>query len=350
MTIQAFLRHLAFCAALTGLSAAVVRAMIGVGVLDQPDQRKAHTRPVPKGGGVGVVTAFLIGIAALYAVAGFARVADGYFLGVILAATAIAVVAWLDDLVDWPFTVKLGAQVGAALVAIASGLVITTLNLPVLGTVPLGWVGVVGTLAWIVFATNAMNFIDGLNGLASGVSCIAAIALAVVAAGMNAWFVYFAGLLLAAGLLGFVPFNFPRARIFMGDVGSQFCGFVLAVLGVVAGRFEQVELSVLLVPLLLFGVLYDVAFTLVRRAVAGDRLTEPHRSHLYQVAHRSGMPAVLITLLHWSFALWGAGCCAVFLRATGLGKPLALPLVLLPQLAWTAAVWRMARRADIRRW
>ena len=207
-----------------------------------------------------------------------------------------------------------------------------------------------GTLAWILFATNAMNFIDGLNGLASGVACLASIALAVIAATMSAWFVYFASLLLAAGLAGFLPFNFPRARIFMGDVGSQFCGFVLAVLGVVAARFEQVELSALLVPLLLFGVLYDVAFTLVRRAVAGDRLTQPHRSHLYQVAHRSGLDAVWVTLVQWGFVLWGALCCAVFLRATGLGKPLVLLLVLVPQLIWTGIVAGMARRAAIGRW
>ncbi len=350
MTLLAFLKHLLFCAGLAGLSAAVVRGMIGVGVLDQPDQRKAHTRPVPKGGGVGVVVAFLVGTGLLYAFAGFSRVADSYFMGVILAATAIAAVAWLDDVGDWPFTVKLGAQIGAALVAIGSGLVVTRLNLPLLGTVSLGWGGVLGTLAWILFATNAMNFIDGLNGLASGVTLLAAVALAVVAASMSGWFVYFASLLLAAGVVGFLPFNFPRARIFMGDVGSQFCGFVLAVLGVVAARFEQVELSALLVPLLLFGVLYDVAFTLVRRAIAGDRLTQPHRSHLYQVAHRSGMGAVWVTLVQWAFVLWGALCCAVFLRATGLGKPLALPLALVPQLIWTGVVVGLARRAAIGRW
>ena len=83
-----------------------------------------------------------------------------------------------------------------------------------------------------------MNFIDGLNGLAGGVALIAAGFLAAIAAAYGGWFAYFAALLLAAGLAGFLPFNFPRARIFMGDVGSQFCGFMLAVLGVVASRLE----------------------------------------------------------------------------------------------------------------
>ncbi len=297
-----------------------------------------------------MVAAFLAGIAVLYVFAQFSRIANPYFLGVILAASAIALVAFLDDVLDWPFTVKLGAQLAAAGVAVASGLVVSSLNLPVLGAVSLGWIGLPLTLIWILFATNAMNFIDGLNGLASGVSVIACAALAAIAASLGGWFIYFASLLLASGLIGFLPFNFPRARIFMGDVGSQFCGFVLAVLAVVAGRFEGVELSVLLVPMLLFGVLFDVAFTVLRRAAAGDRITQPHRSHLYQIAHRAGMQAVRVTLIHWGFALWGAVCCALFLVVTGPAKPLAVLLVLPPQLIWLAYVVRRARRAAIGRW
>ena len=350
MAPLALLKHLLLFAALAALSGGVVRAMIGVGVMDQPDARKAHQRPIPKGGGVGVVAAFLVGIGLLYGFAAFARIADPYFRGVILASAAIALVAFLDDLRNWSFAVKLAAQLAAALLAVGSGLVVDRLNLPWLGPVALGWAAAPLTLAWILFATNAVNFIDGLNGLAAGVSVIVCAALGWIAAAHGGWFVYFACVLLAAGLTGFLPFNFPRARIFMGDVGSQFCGFVLAVLAVAAGRFQGVELSVLLVPILLFGVLFDVAFTLVRRALAGDRLTQAHRSHLYQVAHRSGMAAPAVTLVHWGFALWGGLCCAVFLAAPGPGKPLAVLLVLPPQLGWVAYVCTRARRAGLERW
>ncbi|MGI4951318.1 MAG: glycosyltransferase family 4 protein [Janthinobacterium lividum] len=350
MTGHAILNHLLFCTGLAVLSALVVRWMIGVGVMDQPDGRKVHDRPVPKGGGVGVVAAFLAGILALYGFAEFARLADGYFRGVILASAAMALVAFLDDTREWPFTIKLAGQVGAALLAVGSGLVVSTLNLPVLGPVSLGWFGVVGTLAWIVFATNAMNFIDGLNGLAAGACVLTCAALGGIAAAHGGWFVYFASLLLLSGLLGFLPFNFPHARIFMGDVGSQFCGFVLAVLAVAAGRFQGVELSVLLVPMLLFGVLYDVAFTLARRALAGDRVVQAHRSHLYQLAHRAGMPMQAVTLLHWAFVLWGALCCWLFLGAAGWTKALMPLLVLPPQLLWTGFVLRRARQRPIGRW
>ena len=350
MTVLAVMKHLVFCAFLAGLSAVVVRGMIGVGVMDAPDARKVHTRAVPKGGGVGVVAAFLVGIVLLYGFAEFARLGEGYFRGVILASAGIAVVSWLDDALQWPFWVKLGGQVAAALLAVGSGLYVESVNLPGVGAVELGWAGAVLTVGWILFVTNAMNFIDGLNGLAAGVSALAALALAGIAAGYGGWFVYFAGLLLASGLVGFLPFNFPRARIFMGDVGSQFCGFVLAVLAVAAGRFQSVELSVLLVPMLLAGVLWDVGFTLVRRLAAGERVWRAHRGHLYQVAHRAGVPAAVVTVVHWGFVGWGAACCLVFLEAEGWGRA-AAPLLVVPvQAVWTVWVVRRTRRFHIGAW
>ena len=350
MTVLAFLRHLAFALSLSALSAAIVRVMLRVRIMDTPDDRKAHNHPTPKGGGLGIVVAFLVGIYVLYSYASFSRIADPYFRGVILASAAIALVAFLDDLRDWPFTVKLAAQVLAALAAVGSGLYIRAYSVPYLGPVNIGWLGPVVTIAWILFATNAMNFIDGLDGLAAGVAFIAAAFLAFIAQQESGWFVYFAALLLAAGLAGFLPFNYPRARIFMGDVGSQFCGFVLAVLGVAASRFTGVQLSFLIVPMLLSGVLFDVAFTLARRAIGGERLTEPHRGHLYQLAQRAGVPADTVAAVHWGFATFGGLCCLAFIQAPAWWKPEIALLPLLPQPAWVAFVRQRAERAGIRVW
>ncbi len=324
--------------------------MISARVMDTPDARKAHTRPTPKGGGVGIVVAFMLGITVLYGYADFSRIADVYFRGVILAAFLIALVAFLDDLRDWPFTVKLAAQLVAAVAAVGSGLYVRTFNVPYVGPVDTGWVGIAATLAWLLFVTNAMNFIDGLNGLAAGTTLVACLFLAFVAEGQGGWFVYFAAMLLAAGVLGFLPFNFPRARIFMGDVGSQFCGFVLGVLGIAAARFDAVDMSFLLVPCLLGGVLFDVAFTLLRRALAGDRLTQPHRGHLYQIAQRSGMDARAVALTHWGFAGLGGLVCIAFVHAPSSLKPVLPLLLLLPQLAWLGYVVGRARRAGLGRW
>jgi len=350
MTTDAMLRHLAFGLGLTMLSAVVVRAMIAIRVMDTPEARKAHDRPTPKGGGVGIVAAFLVGLVLLYYFGEFARLANEYFLGVIAASFAIALVAFLDDLRDWPFIVKLGIQTLAALVAVGTGIYIHDYRIPYVGAVYVGWIGVPVTVVWLLFTTNAVNFIDGLNGLACGVMAIACVFLALFSASYGSWFCYAASGMLLAGLLGFLPFNFPRARIFMGDVGSQFCGFMIAVLGVVASRFDGASLSFMLVPMLLSGVLFDVAFTLVRRTLVGERVTQPHRGHLYQVAHRSGVPAVTVTLIHWGFAEFGGLCCVLFLGAPGNWKPLALLLVVPPQLAWLAFVAWLARRKRLGRW
>jgi len=350
MTAAAILRHLAFAGGLALLSAVIVRLMIGVRVMDQPDARKAHDRPTPKGGGIGIVVTFLVGIAILYRYAEFARLAEPYFIGVIEASVAIAVVAFLDDLYDWPFTIKLGTQVLAALVAVSSGLYVEAFRLPYLGTISGPWFGVPITLLWLLFTTNAMNFIDGLNGLASGVALIAALFLAVIGAEHGGWFAYGACGLLAAGIAGFLPFNYPRARIFMGDAGSQFCGFMLAILAVVASRFNGMEQSFLLMPMLLSGVLFDVAFTLARRARDGERVTQPHRGHLYQVAHRSGVPAWAVTLVHWGFAVLGGLCCFVFITVASPLKPFVPFVLLVPQAVWVWMVVVRARRAGLTRW
>jgi UDP-GlcNAc:undecaprenyl-phosphate GlcNAc-1-phosphate transferase len=350
MTFAALLRHLGFATVLVLLSAATVRMMIAIRVMDRPDARKAHDRPTPKGGGVGIVLAFLLGISVLYNFAEFARLADPYFRGVIEASVAIALVAFLDDLFDWPFTVKLGAQVLAALVAVGSGLYVSDFRIPYIGPLPFARAGVAATIVWLLFTTNAMNFIDGLNGLAGGVTLIACLFIVFIAEQHGGWFAYAAAGLLAAGVAGFLPFNFPKARIFMGDVGSQFCGFMLAVLAIVASRFDGVELSFLLMPMLLSGVLFDVGFTLIRRALQGEAVTQPHRGHLYQVAHRSGLPAVAVTLVHWGFAIFGGACCLVFIAVPSPLKPPVPFVTLLPQFVWVWFVIRQTRKVGLRHW
>ncbi len=347
MTLHAFLLHLGFAGALALLSASVVRAMIAVRVLDHPDARKVQRVAVPRGGGVGVVAAFLVGIVILYQVAEFSRLAEPYFRGVILSALAIALVSFIDDVRALSARLRLLTQIGAACVTVAAGLWVQRYSLPGVGVVDIGLWGIPATVFFIVFVTNAMNFIDGLNGLASGVVVVACGFISFIAAQQGGWFVYFSALLLAAGMAGFLPFNFPRARIFLGDVGSQFAGFMMAVIGIAAARFERVELSFLLVPLVLSGVLFDVAFTLARRAVIGESLLQAHNAHIYQMAYRSGMDARLVALVHWGFAAFGGLCCLLFVAAPPGGKfPYAL-LPLAPQLLWLAYVVVRARRAEI---
>jgi UDP-GlcNAc:undecaprenyl-phosphate GlcNAc-1-phosphate transferase len=347
MSFYAFLQHLAFAAGLAGISALLVRLMIARPILDHPDHRKAHLHPTPKGGGVGIVAAFVLGMLVLYHVAVFARMAEPRFIGVILAAVAIAAVALADDVKDFRFIVKLAAQGLAALVAVGSGLVVTRLALPWLGAVELGLAGSLLTLFWIVACTNAVNFMDGLDGLVGGAVLIACAGLGFVAVQQGGWFVYAACLILGAGILGFLPFNLNPARIFMGDVGSQFLGFVMAVLGVAAARQDAAQLSFLLVPLLLFALLFDTGFTILRRACRGERISTPHRTHLYQMAQRSGLSAWRVALAHWGFAAFHAALALAFLRLPPDWKPAIVLPPLALQLLWLAYVARRVRRAGL---
>ncbi len=343
-------RHLALLAGLALFSGIIVRIMIAIGVPDHPDARKAHTQVTPKSGGVGIVAAFLLGVLLLYRYGQVSRLQEGRFIGIIGAAVLMAAVSFLDDLFDVSFLLKLGTQMVASAVAVAAGLWIHELALPYFGIVGLGWCGVPLTFGFILFITNAMNFIDGLNGLAAGVTLITCLFLAGIAGLYGGYFVYTASLLLAGGVLGFLPFNYPQAKIFMGDVGSQFCGFILALLGIAAAHYEAAPLSFLLVPLLLSGVLFDVAFTLARRALRGENIASPHRSHLYQLAQRTGVAAPVVALIHWGFAAFGGLVAILFVAAPSLWK---LPLMAAPvalQMVWLWYVMRRAGQADLGKW
>lgn len=350
MTRSALLQHLAFAAALAVLSAAIVRAMITARIMDIPGQRSSHANPTPRGGGLGVVAAILTGLTTLYFSATYGRLGDPYFLGVIAGFTAIALVSLADDVIGFSFVWKLAAQLFAAVVAVANGLYLDTLFLPVVGPVPLGVLGIPFTLAWILFLTNTMNFIDGLNGLCAGIAAIAGVALAILAAAQGGNFVYFGALLLTAGCIGFLPFNFPKAKIFLGDVGSQAIGYWLAVLAVAAAGFDTTQVPFFLVPVLLAAPLFDVAFTLLRRLLAGNRLSEAHRGHLYQVLQRSGWNAVAVTLLHWGFAVVHAFAAFAYLRSDPIRKLWIVLGVLAGQAVYALYVAWRARRAGIGAW
>jgi UDP-GlcNAc:undecaprenyl-phosphate GlcNAc-1-phosphate transferase len=347
MLVEAVVRHVAFAGLLALLSAGVVRLMMAYPILDHPNERSSHLRPTPRGGGVGVVLAFVVGMVVLYVAAAFARLPPPQFVGVIGAAVAIALVSLWDDVADLRFSVKLGAQGLAALVAVGSGLVLERLALPWVGVVPLGWLGVPLTLFWIVGCTNALNFMDGLDGLVGGSVFLAAVVLCLVAGGQGGWFVYAAALFLAAGLAGFLPFNLHPARIFMGDVGSQFLGFMMAVLAVAAAGFDAASVSFLIVPLLLFGLLFDAAFTLGRRALSGRRVAAGHRTHLYQMAQRSGMGVRVVAGVHWGFVLFHGALVALFLVLPSGVKPLVVLPALAVQGAWLVLVLRRMRRAGL---
>lgn len=320
------------------LSALVVRLMIGRGVLDMPGVRSSHTAPTPKGGGIGITAAFAAGLGGTLAFghAGAPLHAASLFVATLL----LAAVSWADDVGQFGFRTKLAAQIAASCLLLAGGWRISAL-----GPFPLGLAAWPLTFLFVLFVINAVNFIDGLNGLAAGSVAIVAIAVGAVTTDPA---LRVALLSLAAGIAGFLPFNYPRARIFMGDVGSQTCGLLAA--GAACAPATGGEWTALLAPLGLLGILADVAFTLLRRLHAGERLTDAHRGHLYQLAHRAGIDAPLVAAIYWGFALWGCALGLMSLDASVRGIAAAIVLAAAPVLLWGGVVLRLARTAPIGPW
>ncbi|NHO31539.1 MraY family glycosyltransferase [Acetobacter fallax] len=335
-----------------GTSALLIRRMIAIAVLDTPGHRSAHTRPTPKGGGVGVIGAFLLFLVPLRAVCGLPPLTmeAGALWG---AVTLLAVVSWLDDVYQWPPLIKLAAQSLAALT-----IALTTLPIDGFTGIPGLCATLAGAVFWLVFVTNAVNFMDGLNGLVSGVLCLSFLCLALPFWPADSEALRLSSALIAFGLLAFLPYNFPRAQIFLGDVGSQSCGLLIGAAALSLATQGPVAFlpdlhAALLVPCLIAGLLYDVTVTLIRRALAGEAILQAHRGHLYQVAYRAGVPMPAVSLVHWSFVLWGGGIFALTAlpgQREASSVTVTLALVALPQLVWTAFVLRRVRRHPIGRW
>lgn len=268
----------------------VRRLAIAAGVMDHPTHRGSHHQSTPRGGGLGAIAAILLG----FLWAGYATDRVRILAGVV-ACAVIATVGWLDDRGGLSVRIRLFAHVASGLVvgAVAVGMT-PSMNVP---TLALG----AAWLVWTVSSINLVNFMDGINGLVA--SQVAIFGASIAAFSCNSP-VTFYGLAVAAGCLGFLPWNFPRARIFLGDVGSGALGFLIAVVGLIGVQDHCPNLAAAYLPLApLFG---DAIVTLVRRWRRGEKLTQAHRSHLYQRLANGGAGHTRVTLIFAAASLVGA--------------------------------------------
>ncbi len=342
MTLQVFLNHLGFGLALFAISVALTWAASRmVWVMDVPNQRSSHARPVPKAGGVAIVATFIAGLVTLYFVADLAKIEDRHFWGFLACVALLATVSFVDDVNQRSYFAKLAAQMLCAGAVIVAGLTVEKLWVPMLGQVPLGWLAYLVTFLWVVGLTNAYNFMDGLDGLAAGVAVIAGCFLGAIAFSQQSFFVYAVSYALVASALGFLVFNFPPARIFMGDAGSTFFGFTFAALAVIGAHLDLGHLSFYVVPMLLFQFIFDTFFTFIRRLARGEPVHLAHRMHLYQLLQRSGYSHRAVALFHYAVALaQGVGALAIVKL-----EPQYRVLAFAPFLAFNSvyAWWTLAR-------
>jgi UDP-N-acetylmuramyl pentapeptide phosphotransferase/UDP-N-acetylglucosamine-1-phosphate transferase len=272
---------LAASLALTPLVRGVARRW---GLLDHPNARSSHRQVVPRGGGLAVAVATLTAIAAI--AAGWPPGATGQ---VLLGSVVLAALGLWDDRRGLPPLARLGAQLVVAGVVVGSLGGLERLPLPAPLDVPLGALGSPVAVLWIVAVVNFFNFLDGIDGIAASQAAITAAGIALAAWDPAVSLVAAAA---AGAALGFLPFNWSPASLFLGDVGSYFLGYTLAALPLAAPQASRSR-AVLFVALSLWLFLADAAWTLARRAVRGERWYQAHREHLYQaLALRRGHAVV----------------------------------------------------------
>lgn len=335
--------HYAFAASIAVLSAGITVLLIRyLRILDLPNERSSHSRPTPRGGGIAIVCGFLVGISLIHLIGDYTPIKTRYFMGFLVSAFLIAGISILDDYRPCSAKVKLAAQVIAIVIAMASGIVIDELHLPWVRLVGTGWWGYALTLLWILGLTNACNFMDGLDGLAASTAAIAGAFLCAISFNQGSHFIYLASMVLCAASIGFLAFNLPPARIFMGDIGSTFLGFSLAVMAIVAARYDRSHTSLFVVPLLLFHFIFDAFFTFFRRMLRRDGVMKAHRTHLYQLLNRLGWSHGRVTLVYSCMALCQGIAATWMVRIPGDSRVwVFLPFI----LAYGVYAWWLLRQA-----
>jgi len=295
----------------------VMRFAFARGILDLPGGRRVHAAAVPSLGGIAVFAGLLGGLLVFWGAAPGSTLSpvEGRFLFGLLAGGACLFLAGvMDDVVGLRPAAKVGVQILAALAAYHFGFRIEVLAVGTQTDLALGWLGLPLTVFWIVGVTNAFNLIDGLDGLATGVALVGLATITLVGGMLGSAPVVVAAACLAGALLGFARYNVNPARIFLGDSGSLFIGFMLAVLSVEAAR--RADGAVLaLIPLFALALpLLDTSLAVARRWLRGTPISAPDRRHVHHRLLAVGLTHRQAVLVMWSASLLLAflGVCLVF--------------------------------------
>lgn len=272
---------------------------IKLGAVDFPSHRKIHTKVTPRLGGIAIFFGALAG--AIYL-----QPSHPHLPEIFLGAIVILITGILDDRYNIRPVVKLTGQLLAASFLISSGLIIEKLTLPFIGTVELGFISVFVTVLWIVGVTNAINLIDGLDGLATGVTTIALISILAMAIIDSQILVAYLCISIIGANVGFLFHNFYPAKIYMGDTGSNFLGYMIACVSML-GLFKNIALFSFIIPVIVLAVpIFDTLFAIVRRAYNKENIMMADNKHIHYQLLRAGYSHRTTVLIIYGFsALFG---------------------------------------------
>ena len=294
-----------------------------VGAIDVPkDARRMHKKPIPRLGGLAIFIGFMLSVMLFVPIRG-----DRQMQSILLGAVIIVVLGVVDDIMALPAMLKFVVQIVAALIPTLSGVVVEAVSNPnIFSDNPywvLDWLSIPVTVIWIVAVTNSVNLIDGLDGLANGVSAISATTVLVIALLTSEAQVALVMAALVGASVGFMPYNQNPAKMFMGDTGATFLGYILATMSI-QGLFKFYAVISFVVPFLILGLpIFDTAFAFTRRIAHGQSPMHADRSHIHHRLIDMGLnqKQAVATLYVISAIL---GLSAVVLTTGGEGKAMIL--------------------------
>lgn len=252
-----------------------------VGAIDVPkDGRRMHKEPIPRLGGLAIFMGFMVSILLFVNIRG-----NQQMQSILLGAVIIVVLGVVDDIMALPAMLKFVVQIVAALIPALNGVTILAFSNPNIFSDRLYWVlgslSVPFTVIWIVAITNSVNLIDGLDGLADGVSAISATTMLVIALLYSEAQVAIVMAALVGACVGFMPYNLNPAKMFMGDTGATFLGYILATMSI-QGLFKYYAVISFVVPFLILGLpIFDTSFAFIRRIAHGQSPMHADRGHIH---------------------------------------------------------------------
>lgn len=254
-----------------------------IGAIDVPkDERRVHKKPIPLLGGLSIYLSFLVGAIIFVP-------KTSHIVGLLIGSTIIIIVGILDDKYELSAIAKLFGQLIAAIVVMLYGMRINVVSNPFGDSINLGLWAYPITLIWIIAITNTLNLIDGLDGLAAGVAGIASFSLFIVSLLNDRNVAAILTIIVAGSALGFLPFNFNPAKIFMGDTGALLLGFILSVISV-EGAIKGAAAIAIIVPVLVLGLpIFDMVVSIIRRAIKGMPIMQADKGHIHHRLLDMGM-------------------------------------------------------------
>jgi UDP-N-acetylmuramyl pentapeptide phosphotransferase/UDP-N-acetylglucosamine-1-phosphate transferase len=326
-----------------------------VNIMDHPNERSLHDTAIPRTGGLAIIISLAIGLAACLAMAragwiggrfaqGAVEAMSPDFQAVFLATLFLAVVSLFDDIKHVSPVLRLAGQVAAAAGLVwGADFTIASFWVPGYGPLPLGDSAYPITLLFIVWMANLYNFMDGLDGLAGGMAVFGFGVMGFLALVNGGAGIGLVAVLVAAAAAGFLVFNYPPARIFMGDVGAVPLGFLVASLAVKANR--ELVLG-LWVPLILFSpFIVDATVVLLRRALRGARIWEAHREHYYQRLVLAGWSHTKTLWVEYAVMAGCAGVAVIYKQGVEGGRPVVTALVAVAYVTLALGVRAVERQA-----